>query len=541
MLRGLAGPARARLAAQAEAVAAPAGEWLFRQGDAGDALYVVRSGRLEAVREAPEPPVVLRELGRGALVGELAFLTGEPRSASVRAVRDSELLRIPRGAVEALLEDSRFSAALLAALGRQLAASGALASAAGPAAPRTVAVVAAAPGAPVRRVADVVAATVRAPSAVLDGAGLDPDAFGPALDAAEAAGPVVLVSDGPAEDPWAGFCLRQADRALVLAPGGSPPPRVAPGLRGRDLALCFPVHAADAAPWLDALAPRARHLIRPGGPFAADAARAARRVAGRSVGVVLSGGGARGLAHLGVLAELADAGIAVDRLGGASMGAFVAGLSAIVTDPREAVAICRAELVARSPFRSYGMPRAALLRPAPVEAMLGRVFAQRSFEELALDAFAVSADLVAAEVVVHRRGRMRDAVRASLSVPGWLPPVPAGRRLLVDGGVLDNLPVDVMAAAGEGPVVAVDVMGRGLADPGRLPERLPNAVDTVARATVLGSWRAADANRQAAALVIAPDLGAAGIRDFGRLDDLVQAGRRAARHALAEGGAALEA
>ena len=540
MLRGLAAPARARLAAEAEAVRVQAGAWLFRQGDAGDALYVVRSGRLEAVRETPEPATVIRELGRGSVVGELALLTGEPRSASVRAARDSDLLRIPHRAVAELLEDRDFSGALLSALGRQLAASAAVAPAGGGRAPATFAVVAATRGAPVREVAEVLARTVPGTGAAvtLDGEGLHPDAFGPALDAAESGGPVVLAAASPAAEPWPAFCLRQADRALVLAPDGRPPPVLAPGLRGRDVALCFPAHATDAAPWLDALAPRARHLIRPGGAFAADAARAARRLAGRSVGVVLSGGGARGLAHLGVLEALAEAGVAVDRIGGASMGAFVAGLAASGLEPAAAAAVCRAELVDANPFRAYGVPRAALLRPGPVEDMLARVFAQRAYEELATDAFAVSADLVAAEIVVHRRGRIRDAVRASLSVPGWLPPVPDGRRILVDGGVLDNLPVDVMAAGREGPVVAVDVMGRGLADPSQLPERLPSAIDTVARATVLGSWRAAEANRRTAALVIAPDLGPIGIRDFGRIDALIEAGRRAARLALEAGGAA---
>src|SRR5438874_2377183 len=85
----------ARLALSASPTHVPAGEWLFREGDAGDSLYVIASGRLEVVAETPEPTVLWR-LGRGDAVGELAVLTGASRPASVLARRDSDLLRVSR-------------------------------------------------------------------------------------------------------------------------------------------------------------------------------------------------------------------------------------------------------------------------------------------------------------------------------------------------------------------------------------------------------------------------------------------------------------
>src|SRR5262245_61949692 len=90
---GLTRELRAEVAARAETVHAEAGQWLFRQGDEGDALYVVRTGRLEIVSETTKPTVV-GVAGRGDAIGELALLTGGPRAASVRAVRDTEMLRI---------------------------------------------------------------------------------------------------------------------------------------------------------------------------------------------------------------------------------------------------------------------------------------------------------------------------------------------------------------------------------------------------------------------------------------------------------------
>jgi predicted acylesterase/phospholipase RssA len=143
----------------------------------------------------------------------------------------------------------------------------------------------------------------------------------------------------------------------------------------------------------------------------------------------------------------------------------------------------------------------------------------------------VSADLVAAEAVVHRSGPLWEAVGASMSLPGLVPPVVAGDRLLVDGGVLDNFPVQVMAAGAEGPIVAVDAMGRrplgGAGGP-------PPLLETLARATVLSSWQAASLSRALADVLVVPDPGEVGLLAFDRLDELRRAGRAAALGSLAE-------
>jgi predicted acylesterase/phospholipase RssA len=139
-------------------------------------------------------------------------------------------------------------------------------------------------------------------------------------------------------------------------------------------------------------------------------------------------------------------------------------------------------------------------------------------------------DLVAAEEVVHRRGRIAEAVGRSMSLPGVAPPIRADRRLHVDGGVLNNLPVDVMATDGEGPIIAVDVM-RPFGGP---PHGLPGLVDTISRSMVLGSWRKVEANRALANVLIAPRLDEIQMFDFGRLDEIVRHGRLAAEQALDE-------
>jgi len=248
------------------------------------------------------------------------------------------------------------------------------------------------------------------------------------------------------------------------------------------------------------------------------------------VALVLSGGGARGLAHVGVLDELQRAGIVIDRVGGTSMGAVIAGMVALGAAPSDMLAAAQRELVARRPFGDVTWPRHGLVRGARLDASLRRVFGGALIEDQRIPLFTVSVDLVAAEEVVHRRGPIAEAVALSVRLPGIVPPRRVGDRLHVDGGVLDNLPIGVMAAEREGPVLGVDIaepFGAGAVT------ALPHIVDTVSRAMTIGSWRRDDPSRALAREVIVPDLGDIGLFDFRRLDDLVERGRAAGRAAAA--------
>jgi len=432
----------------------------------------------------------------------------------------------------------------------------------------------------VRRLADRLAAELgrHARLTRLDGAVAD----GPArLDAAEAAHELVLLVAEHPDDAWARFCLRQADRPLLVvdaarhrpvdavgaardrlvdagldavdtdrraaphpaadaglaAVGAAAHPAAAAGLgaagtpgrgRPRQAAARFVVVGGPGSA-LRAAGPGPHHLVGADLP-ADDVARLARRLAGKAVGLVLSGGGARGLAHVGVLDELQRAGIVIDRVGGTSMGAVIAGMVALGAAPSEMLAAARRELVARRPFGDVTWPRHGLVRGARLDASLRRVFGGALIEDQRIPLFTVSVDLVAAEKVVHRRGPIAEAVALSVRLPGIVPPRRVGDRLHVDGGVLDNLPIGVMAAEREGPVLGVDIaepFGAGAVS------TLPHIVDTVSRAMTIGSWRRDDPSRALAREVIVPDLGDIGLFDFRRLDDLVERGRAAGRAAAA--------
>ena len=219
------------------------------------------------------------------------------------------------------------------------------------------------------------------------------------------------------------------------------------------------------------------------------------------------------------------------------MGAFIGAMTALGWKPDTMVDVCRRELAQRAPFSDYTIPRHALIRARRAASMLKRMFGELALEQLARPLYTVSADLLSSRMVIHRTGSIVDTVGASMAIPGLAPPVSRESQLLVDGGVLNNLPVDVMVADEPGPVVAVDVMRRLDAAGVDLREGplLPTIVETLSRATVLGSVERAEANRALAHVLIAPDVQDIPLRGFRNLDRAVDAGRRAAEQALADG------
>ena len=529
LLAGADAEALEALAADAYPRRVLAGEWLIREGDDAEDLYVVLRGRLRAVAGVDADRRTLRVLGPGAAIGELALLTGSVRSASVQAVRDSTLLQLGRGRFVELMErDPHFAAAVARELAAQLQLSGGLA--APPTRPALIALRRLDPGVPLEAVASSLA---RALSAYGPVEVLEADAAGTsAVERAEDENAHVLLVDEAGAGVWSDLCARQADRTLLVATAESPPPGEASP--DADLVVLGPSSGGALRALLDAVQPRAHHRLASTEPSDPGAARLARRLVGRALGVVLSGGGARGFAHIGALAELEADGIDVDRYGGCSMGSFIAAMAAAGWSARDIRDRCHEELVRHSPFNDYTLPRVALIRSRKAARMFDRLFGEMKIVELAKPLFTVSADLLSSRLVVHRRGSLTEAVGASMSIPGLVPPLSRSGRLLVDGGVLNNLPIDAMADSGEGPIVAVDVVRRLEASAVDEPP-LPSIMETLSRATVLGSVERAERNRELALLVITPDTQDIPLRDFRALDRAVEAGRAAARAALDAG------
>ena len=540
-----------QLATRVRGVHVDAGEWLFREGDPGDALYVVRAGRLHVVDEATG--VMLREVGRGDALGELGLLTLSPRSASVRAARASDLLAIERRDFEALLQTSpALSVALNRVLATQLREARAPAPTARPR-PTTVTLIGLDDGVPGADLAHRLAVALKrhlspvlldGTEAAVEGGENPATIYGPLVDRAEAGHDLVLLAGGSvlSGSPWTEFCLQQADRILAVAAGGPIPDALGerPELHGCDLV------GYDVAPgsgglhgWAARLDPIESHAVG-SSTLDADVERAARRLSGRSVGVVLSGGGARAFSHIGVLEELIGAGVTIDRVAGVSMGAFVGALFAMGLDGDEMDARCFEEWVQRRPLNDYTVPRHALIRGERVEAMLHRTFGAVAIEELPRSFMCGCGELRSGRLLIARSGPLWESVGFSMCIPILAPPQVRGRDLLIDGSLVDNLPVQAMTDLGEGPIIAVDVKAtfdHGVADgrPAGAQEssvRIPSLGETLTRVLLLGSANTSEAARRHADLVIKPRAEGVGLLEFHQLDVAREAGRAAARATL---------
>lgn len=550
-----------RVAAALQEVHVPAGRWLFHQGDPGESMYVVRSGLLHVVKESSDPPEVVATQPVGSSFGEVALLEGGRRSAGVQAVRESVLWRLDEGQFRGLLEDPDFTRALLAGLSRQLRA----ASAEPPDPRRGHAVVSVvdcrsepghvglaealadqlkAFGAVAHiRIADVVAADADLPIAtarMLDDAERGHDFV--VLHAHTHPGRPGGDHEHPGDhDRWMDLCARQADRVLVVVDHLAPsrlPQALQERAEGCDVVV-LAARAPDehALRRLSVVHPLAWHRVDPHDPQV-GVARVARRLAGRAVGVVLGGGGARGFAHLGVLQALADHGVVVDRYGGTSMGALVSAMAATGRPLAQVVATARSQLSGRRPFSDWTIvPRHALVRGRRAERLLVGLFGTTDIRQLPHPWFAISATLGSAEMVTHHEGEVWRAVGASMSVPGVVAPRRDGDRFLIDGGVVRNLPVDVMAGSGDGPIIAVDVARR--LTPRHDPDgslQLPTILETIGLSMGLASRAEHDRQAGLARLMIEPRLPTVGLFDWDSFDVAVEAGRVAAEEALEAAG-----
>ncbi|OBI88971.1 patatin-like phospholipase family protein [Mycobacterium sp. 1245805.9] len=531
----------------------PANEWLFQMGDPSDSIYVIASGRFAAVGLDGQ---VLREMASGDSIGDLGVITGAPRSAGVRALRDGVVWRIAADTFsEVLAKAPQLQSAMFRAMAVMLRESRAATVSRG----RRVVGVVSTGDAVAMPIVDAIAARLRshgqaavvAPpvetTAAANHYGELVDAFSETLDRVERSNDwVLLVADRGSGDSWRRYVTAQSDRIVVLADRARPPESLEPPVTQGPVHLVTCSVVPDPS-WWDLLQPISHH------PADADGIGAlARRIAGRSLGLVLGGGGARGLAHYGVYEELTRAGVVIDRFGGTSSGALAAATFALGLDARECTAAARKYVAETRPVSDYTIPAIALTRGRRVDRLIEGFFGSSTLiEHLPREFFSVSTDIITGDQVIHRRGLLWVAVRASISIPGLLPPVQHRERLLVDGGLMNILPADVMCSDPDGEVICVDlrttwVPSKGF---GPLPAKLqppafirrlvtgtdvalPPLQDTLLRSVELAApkWNLRELPRVTA--IIEPDVSAIGPLDFKNIDAALAAGRMAARAAL---------
>lgn len=247
-------------------------------------------------------------------------------------------------------------------------------------------------------------------------------------------------------------------------------------------------------------------------------------VADSTLGLALGGGAVLGAAHIGVLQALDEAGMEVTHIAGTSMGALVGALYAYGLSGREIETV--AEGLRWPSVTGFVPSRLGLLSMDRMESMLRRHVGAARMEEVRIPIALLAADVSTGEKVVLTEGDLATAATASACVPGLFIPVEREERLLVDGGILENLPVSPLKRWGVERIVAVDVhLGRRFHRPRALPDVLSNALDMALAQQARGEAREAD-------ILITPDTTSWSRSEMQDIPALIREGYRAARAAL---------
>jgi NTE family protein len=538
-----------------------AGTVLYRQHDPPSDISVVVEGRLRACRrdgsdsagDTDSDVAVLGDIGPGEVAGELAALTGGPRSADVVAIRHTVVVRMSTEVFLSLVRSG--DEVLRATVARSIDRVRTPASARHIAAPSVVCVV----GEPGEATAAHAAVIAEAIKSAGGRAQVVREMDGIEVSSLERSGVIaVLCPDAGALDEIA-TGVNQAD-LVVLMWGGRPE-------LSATFAAALDARRRHAAPAPYEVVLRHPGAVRPGWAELArhlgetnrvhhlrqgddrDLARLGRRLTGTSVGLVISGGGARAFAALGAVRAFRQRGIQIDAVGGSSIGALMSALIATDEPVDELIQHARRVLQRADWGKDFTVPLLSLLSIRKAVPAIEELFGDLDLADTPVPCFVTTVDFSDCRTVVHDSGSASRWVRASASPPGlWPPVIGDDGHVHVDGGVLDNLPVEEMRSRGLDAVIAINV---SVAPPFAMPpgtvearsglnvlrrrrrgEHYPMVTDLLFRMGIVGSLPAQQRSGLLADLLIRPDVAHHGLADYAAVDSIVAAGERAVQAAL---------
>jgi len=529
----------------------PGGGLLFEAGAPADAVYFVVSGCLGVYGPGGE---LTGRIAAGETVGEMGLIVSRPRTATVRALRDSELAMLSAGTFERVLLGHPEAILRLARL-TVLRLEDREAEHLRIMTPRTLAMIPLDDGIELPlhagRLVQALSQFGRVDLVGRERAGRHSPQW---FHERESQNDFVVYAADAGDSPWTRLCLRQADVVLLVArtdvesAGWTRSQWLDGSMRRAELLLLHEKGFVNGAAtrWHGVLPGMPHHHMRK----PADYDRLVRLLTGRAVGLVLSGGGARGFAHLGVVRALREHGVPIDLVGGTSMGGILAAGVAADWGDDELVRRFKRSFVDTNPLSDYTLPLVSLVSGRKVGMLLRRELGDIDIEDLPLPFFCVSSNLTTGRIAVHQQGPLWRWLRASVAIPGVLPPVFQGGEVFVDGGAMNNLPVDVMRAKGRGPVIGVDVgtdrtfttdveatempflwnlfRGRG----GR---QRPNILQILWRAGMVNSTTATLERRLQSDLLITPALESLDLLDWKGFGRAIEIGYRDACERLAGG------
>ena len=453
----------------------PAGQPLFLAGEPADSIYFVLSGALGAFGAGGD---LVGHIRPGEPVGEMALFLGDPdttgngsghdapHSGSVYALRDSEVVALSRAGWNRLVKsEPDLLEGMIRIILRRLGRGGQHTA---EAPPQVYALLSTSPTIDLTHRSQALRSALarfgKRVAIVSEAEGSEkPAAF---FDSLEAQNDVVILIAAIGDTAWFKLATRQADRIWVFARSDARPSTPlmpednspARRLKLLDVVLIHPGaerRASRPQEWLSAAG--ARRLFHWRGDSQEDAMRLARIMTGRSIGVVFSGGGARAYSHIGAVRAIRELGLPIDFAGGASMGAVVAACVAMGWADEEIDRRIRKAFVETNPLGDYNLPVVAMVKGRRVNQRLQEHFGEAEIGDLQIPFFALSTDLASGNARLHQCGLLRQALRATISLPGILPPVVDGNEVLVDGAVLDNFPIEPMRDLHQGFIIGSDV------------------------------------------------------------------------------------
>ncbi|EGF90141.1 patatin-like phospholipase family protein [Asticcacaulis biprosthecium C19] len=540
----------------ASLISLPGGSRLFSTGDESDHLYLLSSGRLGVFRhdEDHDELALIGIIRPGEPVGEMSLLAGSAHSYTVMALRDSDLLAMPRDDFLKLV-DSRPD--LLLALSRKVIER---VRRDVPAVNPNVFAFYSICDQPIRPMVERIATQIRALGykvAVLDKAfhGTSPEAF----SNIETDNDYVLHAAERHESHWRLLSSRQVDHVFLMADARERPDAIEVEgersllHRAPDLVLMYPSDQAKAhhangrtRTWLDQVRPTRWFHVYPDDIH--DLGRMARIITGHSVGVVFSGGGARAFSQIGAIQALREAHVPIDFVCGSSMGAILAATLAMQWDDAEIERRIRDAFVDSSPLDDVTFPFLAMTGGRKVDERLEKHFGEMQIEDMPLPYFCLSSNLTTGTLKVHKTGTLRKALRASISLPGVMPPVIEDGEVLVDGAVMRSFPATMMRNTHLGTVIGVDVTRARGVDPKALsvPKNLagwfargdwrrgPPIVSIMMRSATITTAADLAQSRAATDLLIIPEPAGVEIRDWKAYDKAVENGYQTTVATLAQ-------
>jgi NTE family protein len=531
----------------------PSGCALFEEKEPADTIWFVISGSLTAMRRGKDGgQEFIGHIRQGEPVGEFALIAGEPHSNSVYALRDTEVLALDRPTFSRLI---RRHPELMANLARTVLFRSRQNRRKNPRSePRVYALIGASASVnmPARAQILVDALIQQGKSAIIIGSEAhERDVVW--FDAVEREHDFVFLVSDTTTNAWTNLCRRRADRVWIFGRVTSAPSETliahtnvaSQALQMVDVVLVHDagskgtLHTKD---WIEAA--QAHRVFHWRDGEMGSVASLVRTIATTSIGLVLGGGGARAYAHIGAIRALREAGIIVDFIGGASMGGVVGACLAMGWRDEEIERRIWNGFVRSSPLDDFLLPVVALTGGKKVNRRLQDNFGDLSIEDLPIPFFCVSSNLSQNILRIHKTGPLAHSLRASIALPGILPPVVWGDDVLVDGAVLDNFPTSTMRDMHRGPNIGIDVAQEHALDSEdfRHPlsfmawvmrygfKRAPPIAELLMRsATAPAHGRSAI---MAPDLLILPELEGIQLRDWKAFDRAVEAGYQATKRAL---------